>query len=242
MKRSFFLAPVLVVFASCGVFTESNPVVTAQESLSGAQALYASGYAASHHHLALRSVGSGATFLPSLCAPLDDQQKADVWSLDLADNALESVPDLSCFSNLKELNLSYNRLREMPRLDALGSLGVLNVHKNTIATTRGWSAPAGLSVLTMGYNGVTDLSGLAGLGKLRVLELQRNAIADVSPLAGLTSLVELRMEFNVITDFRPLSALKGLGLLTIAENPGATPAALQALQERNQAYLRAQGK
>ncbi len=66
------------------------------------------------HHLDLRHKLIDRR-VPNLCRVLMGTHFIDnIWSIDLAENQLARISDLSCFGNLKELNLSYNAFPRVP--------------------------------------------------------------------------------------------------------------------------------
>ena len=108
-------------------------------------------------------------------------------SLNLSQNSLESVANLSTLSDLEDLNLSNNRIAQLPDLHTkLGNIKSLNLAQNRISS----------------------LDGLAKLYGLVSLDVSRNRIAELDTIrtvAALPCLEELTLTGNPVTtvlDFR----------------------------------------
>lgn len=107
--------------------------------------------------------------------------------LNLSNNALEEVANLSGLSDLEELNLSNNRIRHLPDLHTkLGNV----------------------KTLLLAQNRLTSLDGLAKLYGLVTLDVCSNRISEletIRPVASLPCLEELTLTGNPVTtvlDFR----------------------------------------
>lgn len=128
----------------------------------------------------------------------------------LDSNALttDSLIDLSCLANLKELVLSHNSIESIGPLSDCTGLYILDLSSNKLDDT-----PDPVTGIAP-----TPLAGLEQLSELRVLSLSSNKLSDVSVLAQLPHMMDLSISRNQITDITCLSPLSELCELDFSGN------------------------
>jgi len=146
--------------------------------------------------------------------------------LDLRDNQLEAVPNLSAFTSLTTLDFSYNQIRSLAPLDQLSSdhhhhhnnndaarpLVELFAACNKITSVDGLSQLTRLTMLELGSNRIRTTDGLEVMVNLKELWLGQNRITEIgAALSHLTNLKKLSLQSN------RLASMKGLGGCTALE-------------------------
>jgi protein phosphatase 1 regulatory subunit 7 len=145
--------------------------------------------------------------------------------LDLRDNQLEAVPNLSAFTSLTTLDFSYNQIRSLAPLGQLYSdnnnnnndddapaLVELFAACNKITSVDGLSKLARLTMLELGSNRIKTTDGLEVMVNLNQLWLGQNRISEIgAALSHLTNLKKLSLQSN------RLASMKGLGGCTALE-------------------------
>jgi protein phosphatase 1 regulatory subunit 7 len=129
--------------------------------------------------------------------------------LELYDNQLRELEELTGAGELLELDVSYNMLEGLggleghcPQLRTLfaasnkltevggalracaGSLVKLDLGANAIRSTAGLEALVNLEELWLGKNKLREITGLAALRKLRILDVQSNRLTRISGLGS----------------------------------------------------------
>lgn len=102
-----------------------------------------------------------------------------VEELTLSKKKLKEFPrEILSFKNLKRLNLSNNKLDSIPDLSALTNLTYLNLEKNRLDTiSPGILTAKNLEILMLGANYIRTLpKGLSELKNLRILDMWGNPI------------------------------------------------------------------
>ncbi|MDP4268244.1 MAG: leucine-rich repeat domain-containing protein, partial [Bacteroidota bacterium] len=108
---------------------------------------------------------------------------AKITELNLANQGLTTINDLSNFPNLTTLYLENNKISDLTPLTGLKKLTKLKLSKNNIS----------------------KIAPLAGLTKLTSLYLDNNQISDLSVLSKLTALKCLYLKNNKTTDYSAVS-------------------------------------
>ncbi|XP_064651598.1 uncharacterized protein LOC135502578 [Lineus longissimus] len=124
---------------------------------------------------------------------------ANLESLDISHNALDSLLSMTCLEKLTHLDLSGNMLtdRNLAKVGELVNLTFLNLAKNKY---------------------VTDLYPLESLTNLRYLDISINFIRDLAPLSQMENLAELNVSNNMINDTSALQNLTKLLKLDTSNN------------------------
>ena len=135
--------------------------------------------------------------------------------MDINENQLSSIPDLSTLTNLEILNLDENEISSITALSSRTSLVALSLNENQISSISDLASLISLERLSLNDNSITDISDLASLTSLKRLSLNDNSISSISALSSLTSLTHLYLDGNTITDISALSSLTSLKTLRI---------------------------
>lgn len=138
----------------------------------------------------LKVWSSGVRYLGGL------EYAINLESLDLYNNNIIDITEVSRLERLKYLNLSANNIKDISAISKLEKLERLDLYKNNIV----------------------DISALGGLKNLKEVDLQFNNIQDCSALANIKGLEVLKLQGNYIEDFKPLKELKGLRVLWVNGN------------------------
>ncbi len=168
--------------------------------------------------------------------------------LNLENNDLTVLPDLSRLSMLKELNLRDNGLTNIDPNSLPRSLNLLNLRGNKLETAVALEHLIDLEKLNLRDNSLTGLEPLAGLTGLRYLNLRGNSsLGDISPLGSLANLEELVLsELPLEGAIEPLAGLTNLYRLDL-RSTGLTDVApivllmsAGALQDRPEEGIKAE--
>ena len=136
--------------------------------------------------------------------------RAELWRLDLSDNALEDISALSGLQALESLDLSGNAVSDLAPLVGLTQLRRLDLTGNRIDELWPVGGLPKLEVLLLDGNRVADIGALTHLGRLENLGLAGNLVADARPLADLWSLRRLDLGGNPAGDLSPVGDLETL--------------------------------
>lgn len=106
------------------------------------------------------------------------ENPASVRSINLWDNRLSHLPDLSKFASLTELVLCENNLTSLESLPSLQGLKLLNLQRNCLSGELPPLPLPQLEVLDISFNNITGLAGLTNFtyGQLKVLFLNDNRV------------------------------------------------------------------
>jgi leucine-rich repeat protein SHOC2 len=133
--------------------------------------------------------------------------------LDLSCNAFKSVPlELCMLANLKKINLQDNKLGDIPDLSALGNCKTLNLDRNRLMALP--SLPPGLKELTVGGNNLAAIppAVLALAGTLVILDCSSNQVVELPvELCVFDKLEELVLDGNALAELP--AEMGGLGKL-----------------------------
>ncbi len=120
-----------------------------------------------------------------------------LWELNLQDNQIHTIPDLTGLNSLRNLYLSGNDITSLAPVAHLPALEKLEVTGSDLA----------------------DLSPLAGLLNLTSVMVFDSAVSDLHPLANLPLLGTLDFSNDRISDLTPLTGLEHLTYIALAGNP-----------------------
>ena len=144
-------------------------------------------------------------------------------TLDLSDNSLDPVPDLSSLATLTTLDLSGNSLTTVPDLSSLLALTTLDLSGNSLTTVPDSSLPTSLTSLDLSSNSLTSVPDLRSLAALTTLNLGSNSLDSVATNRLPVSLTSLDLSATNLTSL-PSEALAqltnlGAGSLDLSNNP-----------------------
>lgn len=123
-----------------------------------------------------------------------DFSNNDIWTID---SAMKLVP------NAEEVNLSENRLRTVANLSSLPHLSHLNLSGNLIESVKDWHMTLGnLESLSLSYNKLKSLEGLSRLRSLKILDLSSNQIEsfdEIDEVAKLPVIEQVSLNGNPVS-------------------------------------------
>ncbi|XP_063982328.1 leucine-rich repeat-containing protein 49-like isoform X1 [Diachasmimorpha longicaudata] len=144
--------------------------------------------------------------------------------LDLYDNQIEKICDLTPLENLRVLLIGKNRIKKIEGLKPLTKLEVLDLHGNQIVQISGLEELSSLKVLNLAGNNVKTIgfNDFHGLSSLKELNLKRNKIKKLLGFGETPQLQKLYLSNNDIQKIEDMGSLaKSLQIreVTIDGNP-----------------------
>ena len=150
-------------------------------------------------------------------AKLKDNLVVDAPGLRIFD-----LSGLGTFNRITTLNLSDNQVRDLSELSNLTDLVNLDLSRNYInGDLSALGAKDKLEKLTINSDGkyrLSDISAIGSFKRLTDLALEKQKISDVTPLKGLPLLKNLDLAENKIVDVSPLESLNSLETLSLQKN------------------------
>lgn len=138
--------------------------------------------------------------------------------LDLSNNRLEDIPNLSYFPNLKSANFSQNRLKQIPCSNKLKHLQKLELANNQLENIPNLKFFPNLLFLNLDDNKLSELPGLDKLKHLNDLHASKNKLESLPELSRLTHLKNLSLSENQLKILPDMSHLTGLQMLILSYN------------------------
>ena len=131
--------------------------------------------------------------------------------LELGDNRIRIIKDVSHLGRLKSLWLGRNKIMKMEGFEGLRELKVLSLQSNRIIKIEGLERLENLEELYLSHNGIVKIEGLCSLGNLKILDLGKNRIERLEGLEGVKELEELWINDNLLESFEELGkCFKGM--------------------------------
>lgn len=119
----------------------------------------------------------------------------DIWTLDAA---------MKLLPNVEEIDLQNNRLRTIANLSSLYNLSAINLSGNLIESLKDWHRELGnVATLNLSYNKLKSLEGLSRLRSLISLDLSFNQIENFEEIA---EVARLPIVENVSLNGNPISS------------------------------------
>ncbi|MCB1043514.1 MAG: hypothetical protein KDC35_11265 [Acidobacteria bacterium] len=135
--------------------------------------------------------------------------------LEIGENQIEVLPDLSSFSHLRVLYVIANGMRQMgplpPQLEALYAGGNI--------LTQLPDLPQNLQVLSVAWNNLNPAPDLSQVNQLRSLQIGHNAFTTLPDISHLSQLSFLELEGLNLSEIPDLSGFPNLEGLAIGDNP-----------------------
>jgi hypothetical protein len=164
--------------------------------------------------------------------------------LQLDNNIIQRIENLSHLTNLRWLDLSFNNIKVIEGLDQLVNLTDLSLFNNDIEVIENLDNLVNLNVLSLGNNNIKDVNQLKRLRQfknLRLLNLKGNPVYDLDDyqptiFAYLTSLKYLDYELIESDQFRKARDAK-LDQIVELEDIERLSAASQAEEEISEVIL-----
>lgn len=152
------------------------------------------------------------TWLPEI-SPL-----TNLGGLKIPDNQLTVLPELNTLVNLTNLDVRRNNLKTLPDLTNNTALVQINVHTNQIDTLPALNTLVNLTYLNVAINNLTKLPNLDNLTSLRDLKCWRNNLTELPPLSQLNNLEVLDATTNEISVMPPFSAQSKIKTIYMERN------------------------
>lgn len=130
--------------------------------------------------------------------------------IELSENELTAIPDLSKFSGLTHLFLNKNQLTNIEGILSVSSLVHLDVSHNQLDRMGNMSKLINLEQLYATNNEMTVFPDLFQNSKLINLHLSNNRLRSVRGLQNLGSLRTIELSYNLFKDFPDLSSLSSI--------------------------------
>ncbi|ODV62197.1 leucine-rich repeat domain-containing protein [Ascoidea rubescens DSM 1968] len=153
----------------------------------------------------LKNLELGSTNITCIGQALN--QLKNLEYLNLYNNKIRKIENLSNLSNLRKLNLSYNYLTQIENLPDNENLAYLDLHYNTINAIKNLNNCPALKELDLSQNVIRRISNINKLNKLKVLKLNSNHITefDLNCFENLSSLKNLNLSYNKISKITNLN-------------------------------------
>jgi hypothetical protein len=148
---------------------------------------------------------------------LEEAKKYPIKSLMIRIPNLETIPDLSMFTDLESLSIPMNGLKSLKNIEKLPTLQKLSLSDNAIETIDNLDKLVSLKELDLSTNLITELKNLDKLTNLQKLDLSMNNV-KIENLDKLTNLKELDLSMNTITEIKNLDKLTNLQKLNLSMN------------------------
>lgn len=162
------------------------------------------------------------TKIPKELNGLNTTVLREIEILDLSNNEIEKIENLSKLINLKELHLKNNKIEKIENLDNLLKLEKLSLNGNLITTTEGLNELTNLQELNLNNNKIEKIENLlffsSGLNQLSSLKISHNQIKRIENLGFLENLKVLTLTNNEISKIENLIHLEQLTHLLLGEN------------------------
>ncbi|KAK4048161.1 Protein nud1 [Microbotryomycetes sp. JL221] len=167
-------------------------------------------------------------FLPNLDhANFNDNQIAfltgvpsTVRTLLVASNRLTSVTSFAHMSHLERIDISDNQLDSLQQLSCLRHLRELKADRNRITDLSGLHEIDSLVRLSLAGNQIQELDLTAcNWSQLELLNLERNQIASIKSIERLQNLSLLNLDHNDIVTIEPAATMPRLRVLRVCDNP-----------------------
>ncbi len=141
-----------------------------------------------------------------------------IEDLNLQQNNLKNVEELSFFPKLKKLNLSFNSLDSINKFPELKQLQVLDLGHNIITNLEPLKSASELLDLKLSAMGLIQIEDLPEFKKLQTLDLSENSINNFSPLGNYPDLTTLNIENTFRGNLIAFPEMKKLSSLDMSDN------------------------
>lgn len=138
--------------------------------------------------------------------------------IDLHNNKLSNLPDLSGCNALQSLNVAQNKLQQLPALNTLPNLTELIAYGNLLKSLPDLSSNSYLKQIILNNNQIEQIPSLQSLPLLTDLVLDNNLLTQLPNLGNCKMLAKLSCAGNAITQAPVLDSLKALEILDLSYN------------------------
>lgn len=156
---------------------------------------------------------------PEWLQRIETEKNKKTGYLNLSSFGLEVIPaEINGMDWLYELNLSNNSISKIENLSGLPNLGLLMLYNNSIKKIENLDELPNLSGLYIDNNKIEKIENLEKLVNLEALALFRNEISEIQNLHFNINLGRLLLDFNKIKKIENLEQLTKLNFLTLPNN------------------------
>lgn len=141
-----------------------------------------------------------------------------ITELDLSNNRLSFLPDISGLKQLQELNAGNNQLLQLPSLVSLDSLKGLSVESNLLTSLPSFSPSKALEILYVHSNNLGSLPDLTGFSRLKHINAPYCNLDSLPDLSTLIALQKLECWKNNLTILPDLSTLPDIQYVNASYN------------------------
>ena len=114
------------------------------------------------------------------------------------------------------MDLGENEIADLSDLSGLTKLSILNIYHNPVVSLSPLSGISSLTRIDAGETPVSDLSPLSSLSGLTYLDVWYTNVSDLSPISGLTNLTNLYLSHSLVTSLDPIVNLPNISVLSIS--------------------------
>ena len=144
--------------------------------------------------------------LDDVLAIIENEEVENSGQLDLSGCFIRSIPDDICrLTNLRSLNLGNNHVVDLSNLSKLTKLETLNLNSNKIVDISPLEDLISLTYLNLSHNKIQSLASIRNLVSIKFLNASYNKLAGVIGLSNLKQLEVLNISGNKIQNFTPIS-------------------------------------
>jgi len=127
---------------------------------------------------------------------------------------LKNINTLTHFNQLRELNLKNNNITTIPNLSSLIILNKLDLSKNNISDIRGVNNCISLRLLDISDNNISDISVLTHMPRLEYLYMEGNKITKLSSLINFENLMTVYADINQCEDIEQINKAYDISFYT----------------------------
>ena len=146
----------------------------------------------------------------------DDTDMVSVSVLNWRNMGLLDTSGVRGYDNVSDLDVGENQITNLVDLSVLTKLTVLNIYHNPVSDLSPLSNLKGLIRIDAGETPISDLAPLSSLYELTYLDVWYTNVSDLSPLSSLTSLTNLYLSHSLVTSLDPIVNLPNISVLSIS--------------------------
>lgn len=146
----------------------------------------------------------------------DDTDMVSVSVLNWRNMGLFDTSGVRGYDNVSDLDVGENQITNLADLSVLTKLTVLNIYHNPVSDLSPLSNLKGLIRIDAGETPISDLAPLSSLYELTYLDVWYTNVSDLSPLSSLTSLTNLYLSHSLVTSLDPIVNLPNISVLSIS--------------------------
>lgn len=141
-----------------------------------------------------------------------------VEKIDLGNNKISDISQLSDLTLLLSINLSNNKIKDIKPLAKLERVQHLELENNKVSDLRPLKNITNMRSLYLSGNRIGDIGTLKRLSKVASLNLEGNPIKDFSPLGEMKRLDNINLSNCGVVELGFLKPLRSIMTLRLSEN------------------------